>query len=69
MERNELIKVAEAKGIKVNKFWSTKKVFGSIQSDKMIRAWETRRSVFPSSGVSPQSRSRRNWGPEQLRFN
>lgn len=62
MERNELIKVAEAKGIAVNKFWSTKKVIGAIQSDKMIRAWETRKGIFVAgNGVSPESRARRSW--------
>ena len=62
-ERESLIKIAEERGITVNKFWSTKKlaleVNGGIsqkerRSDAMRRAWDSRRQLFGPNGMKPK---------------
>ena len=62
-ERESLIKIAEEKGITVNKFWSTKKlaleVNGGIsqkerRSDAMRRAWDSRRQLFGPNDMKPK---------------
>jgi hypothetical protein len=63
-ERESLIKIAEERGITVNKFWSTKKlvleVNGGIsqkerRSDAMRRAWDSRRQLFGPNGMKPKT--------------
>ena len=63
-ERENLIKIAEERGIAVNKFWTTKKlnleVNGGIsqkerRSDAMRRAWDSRRQLFGPNGMKPKT--------------
>ena len=63
-ERESLIKIADERGITVNKFWSTKKlaleVNGGIsqrerRSDAMRRAWDSRRQLFGPNGMKPKT--------------
>ena len=63
-ERKSLIKIAEERGITVNKFWSTKKlaleVNGGIsqkerRSEAMRRAWDSRRQLFGPKGMKPKT--------------
>jgi hypothetical protein len=63
-ERESLIKIAEERGITINKFWSTKKlaleVNGGIsrkerRSDATRRAWDSRRQLFGPNGMKPKT--------------
>jgi len=51
MERTDLIKNAEAKGIKTSKFWSNTKLLKEIRSDAASRAWTHRRELYGAAGL------------------
>jgi hypothetical protein len=68
-ERESLLKIAEKRGITINKFWSTKKLaevvnaaisYQEKRSDAMRRSWLSRRAIHGPNGITAESLLRRH---------